>query len=185
MVIMWIGFCSSTLFGWAGASQEQGHSEGPCLAHGMPGLIPLLCPGLHCLLLKSWKSETSMKQTSVRLLQWDASHLISDTSRSQLHLQQPVWTNFTHSGEKVGFSETYFTALFELEGTLKGHLVQLICNEQGYLQLEQGAQSLIQPSFECLHGWVLHHLSRQTVLVSHYPYCKRFLPCVQPKSPFL
>ena len=30
---------------------------------------------------------------------------------------------------------------FELEGTLKGHPVQLPCNEQGYPQLNQGAQS--------------------------------------------
>ena len=27
--------------------------------------------------------------------------------------------------------------LFELEGTLKGHLIQLPCNEQGHLQLDQ------------------------------------------------
>ena len=31
---------------------------------------------------------------------------------------------------------------FELEGTLKGHLVQIPCNEQGHLQLDQGAQSI-------------------------------------------
>ena len=34
---------------------------------------------------------------------------------------------------------------FELEGTLKGHLVQLPCNEQGHLQLHQSAQRPIQP----------------------------------------
>ena len=27
--------------------------------------------------------------------------------------------------------------LFELEGTFKGHLVQLPCSEQGHLQLDQ------------------------------------------------
>ena len=31
--------------------------------------------------------------------------------------------------------------LFELEGTFKGHLVQLLCNEQGHPQLNQAAQS--------------------------------------------
>ena len=36
------------------------------------------------------------------------------------------------------------TELFELEGTLKGHLVQLPCSEQGHLQLNQVAQSLVQ-----------------------------------------
>lgn len=110
------------------------------------------------------------------------SHL---TSRSQLHLQQPVWTNFTSSGEKLGFSETYFIALFELEVTLKGHLVQLVCNEHRYLQLEQVAQSLIQHNVKCLHWWVFHHLSGQLVPVSRYPYCKKFLPYVKSKSSLL
>jgi len=31
---------------------------------------------------------------------------------------------------------------FELEGTFKGHVVQLLCDEQGHLQLDQVAQSL-------------------------------------------
>ena len=43
---------------------------------------------------------------------------------------------------------------FELEETLKCHLVQLPCNEQGNLQLDQVARSLSQSGFECLHGWV-------------------------------
>jgi len=37
----------------------------------------------------------------------------------------------------------------ELEGTLKGHLVQLPCNEQGHAQLNRAAQGLIQPGLEC------------------------------------
>jgi len=32
--------------------------------------------------------------------------------------------------------------LFELEGTLKGHVVQLPCNEWGHAQLDQDAQGL-------------------------------------------
>ena len=44
--------------------------------------------------------------------------------------------------------------LFELEGNfvLVEHLVQLLCNEQGYLHLNQVAQSLIHPDLECLQG---------------------------------
>ena len=34
-----------------------------------------------------------------------------------------------------------FRESFELEGTFKGHPVQLPCNEQGHAQLDQGAQS--------------------------------------------
>ena len=45
------------------------------------------------------------------------------------------------------------TELFELEGTLKGHLVQLPCSEQGHLQLHQAAQSPVQPDLQCLKGW--------------------------------
>jgi len=32
-----------------------------------------------------------------------------------------------------------------LEGTFKGHLVQLPCSEQGHSQLDQVVQSLVQP----------------------------------------
>lgn len=37
-----------------------------------------------------------------------------------------------------------------MEGTLKDHLVQLACNEQGQLQLDQVVQSPLQPDYECL-----------------------------------
>ena len=38
------------------------------------------------------------------------------------------------------------------EGTLKGHLVQLPCSEQGNLKLDQDAQSPLQPDLQCLQG---------------------------------
>jgi len=46
-----------------------------------------------------------------------------------------------HSGSRSKF----LIESFELEETLKSHLVQCPCNEQGHLQLNQGAQSLVQP----------------------------------------
>ena len=55
--------------------------------------------------------------------------------------------------------------IVKLEGTLKGHLGQLPCNEQGHLQLDQVSQSLVQPDLECLQGQVIHLLSGQTVPV--------------------
>ena len=67
--------------------------------------------------------------------------------------------------------------LFELEGTFKGHLVQLPCSEWG------GAKSPIQPDLECLQGWDIHHLSGQPVPVLHYPYCKTSFPYTQSKAP--
>ena len=41
-----------------------------------------------------------------------------------------------HQGGQLGIIES-----FGLEGPLKGHLVQLPCNEQGHLQFHQSAQS--------------------------------------------
>ena len=64
---------------------------------------------------------------------------------------------------------------FELEGTLKGHLVQLPCNEQEHLKLHQGAQNPIQPDPEFLQGWGTHHLRGQPVPAPHHPYCKKNL----------
>ena len=51
---------------------------------------------------------------------------------------------------------------FQLEGTLRGRLAQLPCNEQGHPQLDQGAQSPVWPDLECLQGWGIHHLSGQS-----------------------
>ena len=65
--------------------------------------------------------------------------------------------------------------MFELEGTLNGHLLHLPCNEQGHLQLHQVAQNPIQPDLEYLQG-------RGTYLCGMYPtdpcssqagFCKR------------
>jgi len=53
---------------------------------------------------------------------------------------------------------------FELEGTCRGHLAQPLCNKQGHLQLDQVAQSLVQPGLECFQGWGLHYLSGQESL---------------------
>lgn len=57
--------------------------------------------------------------------------------------------------------------LFVLEETPKGHLVQLPRNEQGHLQQDEVAQSLVQPDFECRQGQGINHLSGQTVPASN------------------
>jgi len=38
----------------------------------------------------------------------------------------------------------------KLEGTFKGHLVQLSCDEQVHPQIDQVAQGMVQPGLECL-----------------------------------
>ena len=71
--------------------------------------------------------------------------------------------------------------LFELEGTVKGHLVQLPCSEQGCLQLDR---VLTAPSN-------LTSLDRRpppllATCASASPlYCKKLFPYIQIKSPLL
>lgn len=72
---------------------------------------------------------------------------------------------------------------FELEGTRKGHLVQLPCNEQGYPQLYQvlrALSSLILKESRVRES-TIHHQSGHPLPVPHRPYCKNCLPYVQTK----
>jgi len=63
--------------------------------------------------------------------------LSSDTGRPSLAIPTPVHR---------------IIESLELEWTLKCHLVQLSCNEQGHAQINQVAQGLIQPHLESLQG---------------------------------
>ena len=57
-------------------------------------------------------------------------------------------------GEKV----KRIIELFELEGTFKGHLIRLPYNEQGHLQLHQGAVDVFAIMCSlCWRGKHLHH----------------------------
>ena len=71
----------------------------------------------------------------------------------------------------------------ELEGTFKGHLVQLLCNEQAHPRLSQAAQRPLQPSLEGLQEQGYHLISGQSAPVPQGPQCKRLFPYIQPKSP--
>lgn len=51
----------------------------------------------------------------------------------------------------------------QLEVIFKSRLVQLLCNEKGQAQLDQGAYSLIQPQIQSLQGWGINHISGQPV----------------------
>jgi len=55
----------------------------------------------------------------------------------------------------------------EWEDTLKGHLDQSSCTEQRHLQLDQVAQSPVQPGLEYLQEQGTHHFSEQPVPVPH------------------
>ena len=48
----------------------------------------------------------------------------------------------------------------EVEGTFKGHLVQLTCSEQRHPQLSQVAQGLVQPYLASLQSWGINRISR-------------------------
>ena len=69
-----------------------------------------------------------------------------------------------------------------MEGTFKGHVVQLPYNEQGHAQLDQVAQGPIQPHLESLQGHGIYHISGQSLPVPHHPHCKRLFPYIQSKS---
>ena len=100
---------------------------------------------------------------------------------------QPQKLACCHTQREVLFSwhRIRIIELFEMEGILKGHLVQPPCNEQGHPQVDQVAQSPIQPDLGCLQGWGIHHLSGQPPPVPHHPDCKILLPHIQFKSPLL
>ena len=63
-------------------------------------------------------------------------------------------------------------SLFGLEGTLKGHLVQLPAMNRGTFSSIRCSEPL-QTDLEYLQGWGTHHLSGQPVPVPHHPYCKK------------
>ena len=65
-----------------------------------------------------------------------------------------------------------------LEGTFKGHLVQLPFSEHRHPQIDQAAQGQTQPRLESLHGWGIHQIPGQPVPVPHHPHCKRLLPYI-------
>ena len=65
-----------------------------------------------------------------------------------------------------------------LEGIFKDHLVQAPCHGQGYLPLDQVAQSLIQPHLEHFQGEGIHNFSGQPGPVSHHPRRNEFLPYI-------
>jgi len=56
------------------------------------------------------------------------------------------------------------------------------CNEQGHAQLDQVAQSPVQPDLECLQRQGINHISVLPVLVPNYPYYKKHIPRIQSKS---
>jgi len=69
-------------------------------------------------------------------------------------------TSFFHS------IDVYYTTTesLELEGTFKDHPVQFPCNEQGHLQLDQVAHSLVQPHLQCLQARDFDHIQYLTPL---------------------
>ena len=69
---------------------------------------------------------------------------------------------------------------FELEGTFKGHLVQLPCNEQGHPQLHQGSEP--HPVWpDCLQGWgTAISLAKRCVSF----YSRAFQSPKRPQNPF-
>jgi len=89
-----------------------------------------------------------------------------------LHSLKTVTDRSTLSENRMNHS------IFSVESTFKGHLAQLPFNEWGHPQLDQVAQSRIQPDFECPQGHRIHHNSGQPIPVSYHHYCIKLLPYV-------
>jgi len=87
---------------------------------------------------------------------------------SQVEEQRSIWAGFLRR----------IIECFALEETCKGHLVQSPCSEQGHLQLDQVAQSPVQPDLERFHVWGVCYLSGNPVPVLHHPHRKKFLPYI-------
>lgn len=68
-----------------------------------------------------------------------------------------------------------------LEGTFKGHLVQLPCTEQGHLQLHQVLRAPSSLTLGISRDGAAPHL--RAVCASASPYCKKLLPSFQSKPP--
>lgn len=56
---------------------------------------------------------------------------------------------------------------------LKSHLVQLLCNEQRHLQLDQVAQSPTLPNAVCLQGQGIQCISGQPAPALRYPHYEK------------
>ena len=94
-----------------------------------------------------------------------------------LQIQHPPAQGWRH--EAAGpWLHLRITECFGLKGTFRGHLAQPACSEQGHLQLDQVAQSPIQPGLEYFQGWGIYHLSGKPIPVFHHPHCKKFLPSI-------
>ena len=94
--------------------------------------------------------------------------------------EHPTWTTFCHLPRTQGAMETpafhRIIERFGLEWIFNGHLVPAPL--LGHLQLDQVAQSPIQPDLECFQGWGIYNLSGQHVPVFHHPHGKKFLPYI-------
>ena len=96
---------------------------------------------------------------------------------------QSVLISKTALTHQQHLAQTRVIEPLELEGTFKSHLAQLSYNEWGHPQLDQIAQSLVQPPPENLQRWGIHYICGQPVPVPHHSYCKSLLPYIYTKSP--
>lgn len=77
---------------------------------------------------------------------------------------------------KVTYRNHRIIECFELKETFEGHLVQICCNEQGHLSLDQADQSPVQPDHECYQGRDIYHFH-------HNSPCYKVCPCLCYKTP--
>lgn len=106
---------------------------------------------------------------------WQVSCWVSPVSREFVPAQlfQPAPMDPPQSTAELGSQDHQLSI-----HTLKGQLVQLSCNDQTLLELDQIAQSLVIPDHECLQRWGIYYLSEKAIPLFNHPHCKELLPCI-------
>ena len=84
-------------------------------------------------------------------------------------------------GQEIFASESLNHGMVWVGRDLQGSSSPTPGSAQGHLQLDQVAQSPVQPGLERFQGWGLHHLPGQPVPGFHHPHGKKFLPYIQSK----
>jgi len=135
-----------------------------------PHVLTLLCPLPHTKLEKPQKPELSCASKPCQLTvfqphpsRFSLLYQLAVPGRPLDQAPHAVGMHPGSDGESLWCAnrsvESQNHRMVWLEGTFKVHLVQPYCHEQGHLQLDQAAQSPVQP--ECFQGWGVYHLLGQ------------------------
>ncbi|KAK4815383.1 hypothetical protein QYF61_001371 [Mycteria americana] len=94
------------------------------------------------------------------------SHLLGDRDRLRPGWGISLWVGPAWWGPRPGCEELETSPAV----AVLGQGLMAPGGAEGHLQLDQAAQSPVQPDLECFQGWGIYHLSGQPVPVFHHPH---------------